>query len=94
MVVQNPTNEDPSSYSDLKAYTEGATVYITAAWNESHTVPNEFTIGDVSDHGELGYTNRALNSNTRYGYFIRYVIENDVDAMNVSNLNSILYNCI
>ena len=95
MVVQNPTNEDPSSYSDLKPYEEGVTVYITAAWNESDSVPRDFTIGSVSASGDdPRYNNKALNSNTRYGYFIRYVIENDVDAMNVSNLNSILYKCV
>ena len=56
--------------------------YITAAWNEeqvqSDMVPHEFTIGDGSTNGD--YFNVPLKSNTRYGYFIRYVIENDADT--------------
>ena len=90
VVVQNPTSDSAKTYSDLKPYSKGVTVYIAAAWNESDLVPNEFTIGDISDHGDdHNYTNEALKSNTRYGYFIRYVIENDTDATNVSLINTV-----
>ena len=85
VVVRNPTDEVPRNYMNLKPYMEGAMAYITAAWNEqqvqSNMVPREFTIGDGSTIG--GYTNEPLQSNTHYGYFIRYMIENDTDAGNV-----------
>lgn len=92
--MRNPINMNPRDYHDLKPYTEGAMAYITAAWNEeqvqSNMVPHEFTIGDGSTFGD--YTNVPLQSNTRYGYFIRYVIENDADTTNVRpvllNLNN------
>lgn len=83
--MRNPNSLDPKDYRDLKPYTEGAMAYITAAWNEeqvqSDEVPHEFTIGDGSTFGD--YTNVPLQSNTQYGYFIRYMIENDADATNV-----------
>lgn len=85
VVVRNPTDMDPRNYHDLKAYMEGAMAYITAAWNEeqiqSNLVPDEFTIGDGSSYG--GYSNVPLKSNTQYGYFIRYMIENDANVTNV-----------
>jgi hypothetical protein len=83
--VRNPIDMDPKNYRNLKPYTEGAMAYITAAWNEeqvqSNMVPREFIIGDGVTYG--GYTNVPLKSNTRYGYFIRYMIENDANATNV-----------
>lgn len=84
----SPTDEDPSSYpADLGAYMEGARVYITASWNKEQiqlgTVPLMFTIGNVSTGGNRMYKNVPLESNTRYGYFIRYIIENDADPENV-----------
>ena len=88
VVVRNPTDEDPGNYVDLKPYMEGAMAYITAAWNEqqvqSNMVPREFIIGDGSTVG--GYINVPLQSNTQYGYFIRYMIENDADAADVRHL--------
>ena len=82
MVVQDPTSEDPESYRrDLGPYMKGDQVYIAASWNQTSMVPSTFTIGDGSSSS--GYTNVALQSNTQYGYFIRYIIENDVDPANV-----------
>ena len=85
VVVRNPISMNPSDYRDLKPYMKGAMAYITAAWNEkqvqSNMVPREFTIGDGLIFGD--YTNVPLQSNTRYGYFIRYIIENDANATNV-----------
>ena len=84
----SPTDEDPSSYpADLGAYMKGARMYITASWNEeqiqSGIVPLAFTIGNGSTGGNRTYKNVPLESNTQYGYFIRYVIENDADSDNV-----------
>ena len=88
VVVRDPISEDPKSYPNLTSYMEGAMAYITAAWNEqqvqSDEVPSTFTIGNPSlTGGDPEYANVALQPNTRYGYFIRYEIENDADAGNV-----------
>lgn len=90
VVRDPPANDVASNYEnvDLGPYMEGAKVYITAAWTEEQVVPSTFTIGSPSDNGGDGnYTNVALKSNTRYGYFIRYTIENDADAQNVRIIN-------
>ena len=83
--MRDPSDTDPRNYHNLKPYMEGAMAYITAAWNEeqiqSNLVPDEFTIGDGLMYGD--YTNVPLKSNTKYGYFIRYMIENDANVTNV-----------
>ena len=83
VVVRDPHSDDPRTYSDLTSYTVGAQAYITAGWSEIQLVPPIFTIGDVSAAGDEGYMNVQLKSNTQYGYFIRYTIENDADPLMV-----------
>ena len=94
----SPTDEDPSSYPDIGAYMKGARMYITASWNEeriqSGTVPLTFTIGNGLTGGNRTYKNVPLESNTRYGYFIRYVIENDADSEDVRQSNCSLSICL
>ena len=60
-------------------------VYIAAAWRVS-AVPERFTVGDMSRTivDNVEYVNAGLAPNTRYGYFIRYVIENDANSRKVS----------
>lgn len=94
VVRDPPANDVASNYEnvDLGPYMEGAKVYITAAWTkeqvQSNNFPSTFTIGNPSDNGgDDAYTNVALKSNTRYGYFIRYTIENDADTQDVRIIN-------
>ena len=97
VVVRDPIDTDPEAYPDLKPYEDGAMAYITAAWNEqqvqSNEVPSDFTIGDGLLYGG-DYVNAPLQPNTQYGYFIRYLIENDVDPTAVRHHSFKLLKCM
>ena len=61
-----------------------ASYYIAAAWDENAIragqVPSVFIVGDQSLTTANGkdYVNAPLDSNTRYGVFVRYDINSDV----------------
>ena len=84
VVVRDPPETIvQSNYLDAQPYVDDLSVnyYITAAWDESviQDVPDTFVVGDLSTTTADGvqYTNGPLDSNTRYGVFIRYEIDSD-----------------
>ena len=81
-------SEDPSSYMNLTAHVPGAKAYITAAWSGGQiaSIPETYTVGNMSvtTVDDMEYTNVQLSPDTRYGYFIRYIIENDANSQQVS----------
>ena len=82
MVVRSETlAANQAVYNDAGPYTNGATHYIAAAWARENisTVPESYTVGDGSTTvaNTVVYGNAELNSNTRYGIFIRIDIESD-----------------
>ena len=89
VIVRDPKNEEQRSYMNLMAHVPGAEAYITAAWSGQQiaSIPERFTVGNMSVTVADGieYINAQLNPDTRYGYFIRYIIENDADLQQVSS---------
>ena len=68
-------------YNDATPYTNGARYYIAAAWAEENIsrVPESYTVGDgsITVANTVVYRNAELNTNTRYGIFVRIDIESD-----------------
>ena len=81
-----PEPVDQSRYIDARSYgnDSSASYYITAAWDENaiqaEQVPSVFSVGDRKRYKANGvdYVNAQLDSNTRYGLFVRYDIDSDV----------------
>ena len=71
-------------YNDIRPYTNGAHYYIAAAWAEENIsrVPKSYIVGDGSTTraNMVYYRNADLNSNTKYGIFIRIDISGNVVA--------------
>ena len=83
MVVRGETPAaNRAVYNDATPYTIGARYYIAAAWAEENIsrVPESYTVGDgsITVANTVVYRNAELNTNTKYGIFIRIDIESDV----------------
>ena len=88
VVEGNRGNVDVTRFDDALPYTEGATSYITAAWDEDAIyrigVPPRIFVGNdvvyrASFEGlETAFPNVPLRANTFYSFFTRYDIASDV----------------
>ena len=97
VVVLGQAGSDLSVYNTAGPYSDGDTSYITAVWDRSDVyagrVPNEVIVGDDaiytarSEGTNVNYINVRLKSKTQYSFFIRYDIENELNANNVSPAN-------
>ena len=80
-MVVGTAAEDRSIYNNAQAHFNGASYYITAAWDEEGVaagrVPVMIVVGDgtvytVDVNGGITYTNVELSVNTQYTIFTRY----------------------
>ena len=80
-MVVGTAAEDRSIYNNAQAHFNGASYYITAAWDEEGVaggrVPVMIVVGDgsvymVDVNGGTTYTNVQLSVNTQYTIFTRY----------------------
>ena len=85
IVVKDPLDFDPSTddlatlYPDLEPYDERGNLsyYITAAWNDEESIPNNFTVGDESsvvatrNGTDESYFNARLERATSYCVYVQ-----------------------
>ena len=97
VVVRGRISDDQrSNYNDARPYSNEASSYITAAWDEedvyAHRVPSKITVGDgttyMVDVFEVQIYNAPLKSNTEYSIFTRYDIANELNPGEVSLIKS------
>ena len=93
VVVRGRISDDQrSNYNDAQSYSDEASSYITAAWDEEDVyagrVPSRITVGDGTTYmvDVLGVQiyNAPLKSNTEYSIFTRYDIANELNPGEVS----------
>lgn len=87
VVVLGSVVQDQKAYNDAGIYTDTASYYIAAAWDEtaSSQIMNSFVVGNGNIYvartpgspDKITYTNVALKSNQEYSIFVRYDIENE-----------------
>ena len=92
-MVFGQADSDLSVYNTAGPYSNGDSSYITAAWDEDSVygglVPSLIVVGDgvvyiATVGGTRVYRNIALRSDTRYEFFTRYDIENELNPAEVS----------
>ena len=89
VVVLGSSTLVKEAYNDAEFYTETASYYIAATWDEtaiySGQVMNPFVVGNGNIYvtqtpgksDKISYVNIALISNQDYSIFVRYDIENE-----------------
>ena len=89
VVVLGSSTVVKEAYKDAEFYTESASYYIAAAWDEtaiySGQVMSPFVVGNGNIYvaqtpgkpDKTSYVNIALKSNQDYSIFVRYDIENE-----------------
>ena len=93
-MVLGQAESDLSVYNTAGPYSNGDSSYITAAWDEHSVyrglVPTLIVVGDevfytaTVEGMRVTYRNIALRSDTRYEFFTRYDIENELNPAEVS----------
>ena len=86
-----------TDFQDNTVYTEGAEVYVTAAWDEEDIyndrgVPESIVVGrgnsylaDIESRGEVEFMNVPLKPNREYVIYTRYDIRNEINPTEVSH---------
>ena len=88
VVVLNPGSD--IDFMNIGLYTNGASQYITAAWDNSTEIPSQFTVGDgiITVANDVGYLNAPLSPERVYGFLIKVqvVSDNGEELVTYSNL--------